>query len=417
MTVNKNNESYEATFYFGTYFNAKNNTVGNTFALSAISYVTGDNNKNVGTTQFVGYFGTMQKKSNVPQPTDEEKLAAIVKKVSTTVTADFDLDSTVTWTVKSGTAIKIENGKAIVTRPAAGAEDATVVLTATLGDATQDVTITVKSMPSEATVKTIAEVKQLDDDTEVIIKGVVTSIDTAWDTSFKNMSVILTDDTGSILVYRLATQVNLGDTITVTGKVGTYKEKQIAQGATAVIDIAHVCSEWNDATCEKAETCKVCGKVKDGSTPLGHIDENNDNVCDRCGSSMAALSSEVITVTGTTGTLSGKSISWTGTNFTVTNNQASSTTAIRNTDSSEFRVYKSSELVITANNGKKISKIVVTCVNSGYADALKSSLGDGLTGENDGTKVIITLTEEADSITVTAGAQFRITQVEILYAE
>ena len=75
-----------------TYFNAKNNTVGNTFALSAISYVTGDNNKNVGTTQFVGYFGTLQEKGETPEPTDEEKLAAIVKKVSTTVTADFECD-------------------------------------------------------------------------------------------------------------------------------------------------------------------------------------------------------------------------------------------------------------------------------------------------------------------------------------
>ena len=415
MTV-KNDTEYEETFYFGTYFNEKKASVGNTFALSAISYVTGDNNKNVGTTQFVGYFGTLQEKGETPEPTDEEKLAAIVKKVSTTVTADFELDSTVTWTVKSGTAIKIENGKAIVTRPVAGTEDATVVLTATLGNATKDVTITVKAMPGEATLKTITEVKQLDDDTEVIIKGVVTSIDTAWDTSFKNMSVILTDDTGSILVYRLATQVNLGDTITVTGKVGTYKEKQIAQGATAVIDISHVCSEWNDATCEKAETCKVCGKVKDGSTPLGHIDENNDNFCDRCNSSMAALSSEVISVAGKTGALADDklTISWTGTDFVVTNKKTSDSDPIRNSDADHYRVYKNSELVIAATNGKKITKIVITCTAANYTKELK---GTDATTEISGKTITITLAEGSNSITLTASAQIRIKQIEIFYAE
>ena len=410
----------QSTFYFGTY--VKENVAGNTFALSKISYVTGENANKVGVSQFVGQFGTMQKKSDIAEPTDEEKLAAIIAKMSTEVTADFDLDAAATWVVKSGSAIVIENGKAKVTRPAAGEENATVVLTATLNEVMQDVTITVKaeesSVTPEPSVKTIAEVKELADGTEVVIKGVVSEIDTAWNTQFNNMSVVLKDETGTILVYRLATLVKVGDTITVTGKVGTYNEKQIAAGATAIIDIAHVCTEWNAATCDKAETCKVCGLVKEGSKALGHIDENNDNICDRCKATMATLSSEKIAVIANTGVLSEdkKSISWTGTNFVVTNNQAKSTSPIRTQDSDHHRVYKSSELVVSSAGEKKISKMVITCTNSEYAKALIGSLGTGVTAKQDGAVVTITLSEAADSITITAGAQFRINSVEVFYA-
>ena len=52
--------------------------------------------------------------------------------------------------------------------------------------------------------------------------------------------------------------------------------------------------KWDDgkvtkaATCteagEKTYTCTVCGKTKVVAIPaLGHIDENKDNICDRCG--------------------------------------------------------------------------------------------------------------------------------------
>lgn len=399
------------TFYLGTY-----NTF-NTISASKVDFITGDNSSKIGVSQFPAYLCTTR------EATDEEKLAAIIAKMSTEVTADFDLDATATWVVKSGSAIVIdENGKAIVTRPAAGEENATVVLTATLNEVMQDVTITVKaeesSVTPEPSVKTIAEVKELADGTEVVIKGVVSEIDTAWNTQFNNMSVVLKDETGTILVYRLATLVKVGDTITVTGKVGTYNEKQIAAGATAIIDIAHVCTEWNAATCDKAETCKVCGLVKEGSKALGHIDENNDNICDRCNATMATLSSEKIAVIANTGVLSEdkKSISWTGTNFVVTNNQAKSTSTIRTQDSDHHRVYKSSELVVSSAGEKKISKMVITCTNSEYAKALIGSLGTGVTAKQDGAVVTITLSEAADSITITAGAQFRINSVEVFYA-
>ena len=72
-------------------------------------------------------------------------------------------------------------------------------------------------------------------DADVEITGVVASIDSTWDDYWGNMSVVLQDDTGSILVYRLATKVGKGDTIKVTGKIGTYNDVNQIVNATAEI--------------------------------------------------------------------------------------------------------------------------------------------------------------------------------------
>ncbi len=71
----------------------------------------------------------------------------------------------------------------------------------------------------------------------VSVKGTVKSIDTAWSDQYNNISVTITDDAGNTLyIYRLATNVNVGDVVIIKGKVGSYNgAKQIAQGATAEI--------------------------------------------------------------------------------------------------------------------------------------------------------------------------------------
>ena len=48
------------TFFFGTYLNTSTDTVGDTMALSKVSFVTGDNAKNIGKTQFIGYACTLK---------------------------------------------------------------------------------------------------------------------------------------------------------------------------------------------------------------------------------------------------------------------------------------------------------------------------------------------------------------------
>ena len=66
------------------------------------------------------------------------------------------------------------------------------------------------------------------------VSGIVIEADT-WNTTHNNMTVIIMDSDGNtIKAYRLATQVALGDYITVTGSIGQYSNTaQIKAGATA----------------------------------------------------------------------------------------------------------------------------------------------------------------------------------------
>ena len=75
------------------------------------------------------------------------------------------------------------------------------------------------------------------DNTAVIITGMVAKIKSAWSTQYGNMDLYIVDEAGNgFYLYRLATQVELGDVITATGKIGSYNgAKQLAAGATAVI--------------------------------------------------------------------------------------------------------------------------------------------------------------------------------------
>lgn len=56
----KNSKGKDTTFYFGSYYNAGNDSVGNTMALSDITFVTGKNAANIGKTQFIGYACTLK---------------------------------------------------------------------------------------------------------------------------------------------------------------------------------------------------------------------------------------------------------------------------------------------------------------------------------------------------------------------
>ncbi len=84
---------------------------------------------------------------------------------------------------------------------------------------------------------TIPEVIAAADGTEVVVTGTVKFINEAWNSYYKNITVTVVDDEGNELyIYRMKTDVAIGDTITVTGKVGSYNgAKQIAQGSTAEI--------------------------------------------------------------------------------------------------------------------------------------------------------------------------------------
>lgn len=116
---------------------------------------------------------------------------------------------------------------------------------------------------------------------------------------------------------------------------------------------------------------------------------------------------ETAEVAGTTGTKSsdGNSISWDFENFTITNVKGS--TAIRTSDSDHYRVYQGSTLTFTAKNGKKFTKIVITCTGSSYATAMKNTLGDAATVSGS----TVTWTGSATTVSKTLTAQSRFSKV------
>lgn len=85
---------------------------------------------------------------------------------------------------------------------------------------------------------TVAGIADLEDGTKVVVTGLVKVINTEWSSQYNNITVTIYDDSdNSLRVYRLATNVTRGDTITVTGEIETYNgAKQIKAGATATVD-------------------------------------------------------------------------------------------------------------------------------------------------------------------------------------
>ena len=84
----------------------------------------------------------------------------------------------------------------------------------------------------------LAEAVALEDGVRVIVTGTVKEINTAWSEQYGNITVTIEDEAGNTLyIYRLKANVEVGDNITITGRVGSYNgSKQIAAGATAVVN-------------------------------------------------------------------------------------------------------------------------------------------------------------------------------------
>ena len=110
---------------------------------------------------------------------------------------------------------------------------------------------------------TVAEALEAAVGTKVKITGTVTEFYQTWNSQYSNVSPYITDDSGAkIIIFRTTVNVQLGDVVTVIGEIGAYNDvNQIAQGNTLTIDVAHVCSEWTDATCVNLAACVVCGKT------------------------------------------------------------------------------------------------------------------------------------------------------------
>ena len=159
---------------------------------------------------------------------------------------------------------------------------------------------------------------------------------------------------------------------------------------------------------------KLCGDCGANLATEDHTDTNEDKKCDSCSANMLSEQTESKNIYANAGTLAGdnSSITWTSTNFTVTNKKGS--TAIRTSDGDHYRVYKDS--VLTISSEKTITKVVITCTSSSYATVLAGSLSsEGATASASGSVVTITTNSTLNSISFTATAQTRINKVEVTY--
>ena len=183
------------------------------------------------------------KETTAPTLSDAEKLAQAVNKVKAVTledtyyngdafafpTVDVAEGVNVAWSIEP--AALLVDGKLVITADGKAAIKAVV----TCGSASETVTLEF-NVAAELKVSTVKEALGLADGANVIVQGVVTAINTAWNEQYGNISVTVSDKTGSLYVYRLATNVTVGQTIKITGKMGSYNgAKQIAAGATAEI--------------------------------------------------------------------------------------------------------------------------------------------------------------------------------------
>ena len=117
---------------------------------------------------------------------------------------------------------------------------------------------------------------------------------------------------------------------------------------------------------------------------------------------------ESLNIYANKGSLANKVITWNGTNFTFSNAQGSSATTIRTSDTDHYRIYQGSDIKFTASNGKKFTKIVITCTSNDYATALKNTLGESASASG----TTVTWTGSAETITANATKQSRINKIE-----
>jgi len=254
---------------------------------------------------------------------------------------------------------------------------------------------------------------------KVILTGTISGIKSAWDSYYNNMEAYLSDGEGNeILLYRIKTQVTVGDKVTVQGVIGVYNNvNQIAQsGSTVTITEKHVCSEYTEATCQKLAECVVCGSKTGEKAEHTYV----SGTCSVCGHVQGEQEETKVTISfadkaNRTEYDSNKQV-WKQNGIIVTNNKGASTSNVGDY-ANPARFYKSSELIIEVE-GKSITEIVFTCSGeSKYKQALVDSISgmDGITVTVDGMVVTVSFATAVDNFTIASltGGQTRFSQLEI----
>ena len=217
------------------------------------------------------------------------------------------------------------------------------------------------------------------------LTGVITSIDTAYNANYGNISVWMQiGDMADkpILAFRLAGEgaetLKAGDTITVTGSLTNYYSKiEFAQGCTL------------DAV--------VPGEETEPEEPSAN--EITIDFSDTANRTEFSASIQV----------------WGNGDFILTNNKAASTNDVADY-TNPARFYAHSEIVIS---GVSMTKLVFACDASKYVTALNNSLADlsGITITTEGMNVIVEFDTPVDSFIIPdLTAQVRLDVLTVIVA-
>lgn len=269
---------------------------------------------------------------------------------------------------------------------------------------------------------------------KVILTGVISGINSEWSTQYSNMEAWLSDGQGNeILLYRIKTQVGVGDKVTVQGVIGVYKEvNQIAQtGSTVTIDEKHVCSDFTEATCKKLATCKVCG-AETGEL-AGHT--YVEGVCSVCGheegeaevvTSKATLKYTTATTTNMTGKNDAAKLNLDETIFSVIGNKGGTNNNCGLNKSGQIRLYGSSGtgngsyFTVSVAEGYTIKSIKITFTSTSNNKNCQLTVGETST-TFDASSTTWEVDINADAFTLQnvikgATTQIYIASIEITYA-
>ena len=219
-----------------------------------------------------------------------------------------------------------------------------------------------------------------DNNVEYQVSGTISGIYEAYNASYNNISIYVSDETGEILAYRLscegitdpANTLTKGDLITVKGKRTLYNENpQMAQGCVIV--------EHKDVEIETPA----------GSATLSFADKANRT--------SFSTSQQV----------------WEQNGIKLTNDKGASTSNVADY-AAPARFYKSSKITVEYPG---MTKIEFTCNAGKYADALKTSITSGTVTVN-GSVVTVELETAADSYVISSltGGQVRMDSVTV-YSE
>ena len=222
--------------------------------------------------------------------------------------------------------------------------------------------------PEGPKVVTAAEFNAATDNSiEYQVSGTISGIYQAYNSSYNNISIYISDETGEMLAYRLscagitdpANTLTKGDLITVKGKRTLYNEKpQMAQGG---VIVSHT---------------DVVVETPAGGATLSFADKANRTVF--------TTSQQV----------------WEQNGIKLINDKASSTSNVADY-AAPARFYQGSKLTLEYAG---MTKIEFTCNNGSYATELKNSIKTG-TVTVSGSVVTVVLDSAADSFVVASLAK------------